>query len=111
MRSTLTAEARTIVGHGRPVTGERVDYDGLLGLVGLAVGWWAFAREVRRRLAVSGADPRLALAVCAGLVATLIQGIFDTIGIVQMAFVWIPYTALALAAAGSVLPPEERRGG
>jgi erythromycin esterase-like protein len=34
MRSTLTAEARTIVGHGRPVTGERVDYDGLLGLVG-----------------------------------------------------------------------------
>jgi O-antigen ligase len=84
---------------------------GLLGLVGLAVGWWAFAREVRRRLAVSGADPRLALAVCAGLVATLVQGIFDTIGIVQMAFVWIPYTALALAAAGSVLPPEERRGG
>jgi hypothetical protein len=33
------------------------------------------------------------------LLATLVQGLFDTVGIVQMTYVWIPYTALALAAA------------
>jgi hypothetical protein len=41
----------------------------------------------------------LCLGVCAGLLAVLTQGVFDTIGVVDMAFVWIPYTALALAAA------------
>jgi len=29
----------------------------------------------------------------------LVQGIFDTVGVVEMSFVWIPYTGLALAAA------------
>jgi len=80
---------------------------GLLGILALVVGWVAFARETRRRLAASAVDPRLALAICAGLIATLVQGIFDTVGIVQMTFVWIPYTALALAAASSALEPAE----
>jgi hypothetical protein len=48
----------------------------------------------------------LALGVCAGLFAALVQGVFDTIGIVQMSFVWIPYTALALAAADAGLPAD-----
>ncbi len=80
---------------------------GLLGLVAFAVGTAAFARELRRRLGAPGRDPLLALAICAGLLASLVQGIFDTIGVVQMTFVWIPYAALALAAAGDGLLPAE----
>jgi O-antigen ligase len=83
---------------------------GLLGLVALGAGWLAFVRALRRRLEAPMVDPRLALAICAGLVASLVQGLFDTIGIVQMTFVWIPYTALALAAAGEGLLPAEGSG-
>ena len=54
----------------------------------------------------SGAASRSAPAPA--LVAVLVQGVFDTIGIVAMAFVWIPYTALALAAAARG-PPHARR--
>ena len=79
---------------------------GLLGLVALALGWVTFARALVRSTRRPGADPRLALAICAGLVATLFQGIFDTVGIVQMTFVWIPYTAVALAAADAGGLPE-----
>jgi len=31
-------------------------------------------------------------------VALAVSGVLDTIGVVQMTFVWIPYSALALAA-------------
>jgi hypothetical protein len=45
--------------------------------------------------------------VAAGLVAVLVQGLFDTIGVVEMAFVWIPYTGLALAAVAAPAPERE----
>jgi len=84
---------------------------GALGLAAFAYGWWAFARATRAALR-RAAPPRrrFALGVCAALVAMLVQGIFDTIGIVEMAFVWIPYTALALAAAGACSPTSEAAG-
>jgi hypothetical protein len=81
---------------------------GAVGLAGCALGWFVFARRVRDDLAQAPpATRRLALAICAGLLATLVQGLFDTVGIVQMTFVWIPYTALALAAAEHGLPFDE----
>jgi len=80
---------------------------GAVGVVALVVGWWTFARSMRRKLAVAARPARrLGLAICAALVAVLVQGLFDTIGIVQMTFVWIPFTALALAAADWGLPWE-----
>jgi len=75
---------------------------GAVGLAACAYGWWRFASAMRQRLlAQPPRERRLPLGVCAALVAVLFQGVFDTIGVVQMAFVWIPFTALALAAAGS----------
>ncbi len=74
---------------------------GAVGLAAGAYGWWRFGRAMRSRLRVRAAgERRLALGLCAALVAVLVQGLFDTIGVVEMAFVWIPFTALALAAAG-----------
>jgi O-antigen ligase len=81
---------------------------GLVGLTACGYGWWLAARAVAGALAERPARERaLGLGVCAALVAVLVQGIFDTIGVVQMSFVWIPYTALAIAAARSGLPAAE----
>ncbi len=80
---------------------------GAVGVSALVFGWWCLGRAVRSLLVHRPPQARLlALGVCAGLVGTLVQGVFDTIGIVQMSFVWIPYTALALATADAGLPAE-----
>jgi O-antigen ligase len=75
---------------------------GVLGLAALGYGWWCLGSAVRSSLQRRPPRERwLALGVCAGLAGTLVQGIFDTVGIVQMSFVWIPYAALALATAAA----------
>jgi O-antigen ligase len=81
---------------------------GAVGISALVFGWWCVGASVRSLVPRLAPRQRyLALGVCAGLVGTLVQGLFDTIGIVQMAFVWIPYTALALATADAGLPAAE----
>jgi O-antigen ligase len=78
---------------------------GIVGLIAAGYGWWRIGgaiREAWRRR--SPRERALSIGICAGLCAALVQGIFDTIGIVQMCFVWIPTTALALAAAEHGLP-------
>ncbi|GAC1561954.1 MAG: hypothetical protein NVS3B17_14990 [Vulcanimicrobiaceae bacterium] len=79
---------------------------GAVGMAAFGYGWWRFARTFRARLRASGPRERqLGLGIAAALVAVLVHGFFDTVGIVEMTFVWIPFTALAL---GCVAPP---RGG
>jgi O-antigen ligase len=81
---------------------------GCLGTAAVAAGWAIFALAVRRSLAGAGnARRRLTFSLCAALAATLVQGFFDTVGVVELAFVWIPYTALALAVARFGLPRAE----
>jgi O-antigen ligase len=78
---------------------------GIVGLIAAGYGWWRIGAAIREALRRRMPRERmLAIGVCAGLCAALVQGIFDTVGIVQMCFVWIPYTALALAAAEHGLP-------
>ncbi len=82
---------------------------GLVGLAATAAGWLRFGHAFRS--GVRGLGPRdraFAMALAAGLVAVLVHGLFDTVGVVETAFVWIPCTALALAAAASGLPTAER---
>jgi O-antigen ligase len=84
---------------------------GLIGFAGLLYGWWRFSSAVRRSLERAAPQTRrITLAICAGLLATLVQGMFDTIGIVEITFVWIPYTALALSAAEFGLPYDRPAG-
>jgi len=75
---------------------------GVVGLAAFAYGAVCFTRAIRVRLRPACVRRRrFVLGVCAALIAVIVQGLFDTIGIVQMCFVWIPYTALALASAES----------
>ncbi len=81
---------------------------GLVGLGATLFGWLRFGRAFRAGVArLDAGGRRFAYGVAAGLVAVLVQGVFDTIGVVEMAFVWIPYTGLALAAAAGPAPERE----
>ncbi len=78
---------------------------GIIGCIAFVYGTGRLVRAVRVALrARSRLERRFVLGVCAGLGAALVQGLFDTIGIVQMTFVWIPFAGLALAAATAGLP-------
>ena len=78
-----------------------------LGIIGFsAFVWilWAFAMEMRRRIAAASPAARtLGLAIAAGLVGTLVQGLIDTVSVIIFGLL-LPMLALALAAAryGSV---------
>jgi putative inorganic carbon (HCO3(-)) transporter len=73
-----------------------------LGVVGIsAFLWvlWRFAVELRARLAVASSVARdFAIAIAAGLVGSLVQGLIDTVSVAIFGL-WIPTLALALVAA------------
>ncbi len=73
---------------------------GLLGTALVVAGFVAYVRAIRTALRAALPPARtLGLAVCAALIACGVQGLVDLVGVVQLAFVWIPYTALGLMAA------------
>jgi O-antigen ligase len=77
---------------------------GVVGLVAAIYGWTQFTRAFRARVRrLEPRDRRFALATAAALVAVLVQGLFDQVGVVELAFVWIAFTGLALAAANDGL--------
>ncbi|MDQ2991753.1 MAG: O-antigen ligase family protein [Candidatus Eremiobacteraeota bacterium] len=72
---------------------------GLVGLVAVLWAWWRFAIALRAQLAAAKpAHVRLALAVGAGLVGTLVQGLIDTVSVVLFGL-WLLTMALALVFA------------
>jgi O-antigen ligase len=84
-----------------------VSLAGELGLVGVGAALWGWLRLGRALTATLRARPAneriVGLGACAALVAGFVSGLFDTIGVVQMTFVWIPYAAFALASADAGL--------
>jgi O-antigen ligase len=84
-----------------------VSLAGELGIVGLGAALWGWLRLGRELAATLRARPAreraVGLGACAALVAGFVSGLFDTIGVVQMSFVWIPYAAFALASADAGL--------
>jgi O-antigen ligase len=74
---------------------------GILGVSAIAWAFWAFAVELGRRLAVATDEAAfMAIAVTAGLVGTLVQGLIDTVSVVIFGL-WFPTLALALVSARS----------
>ncbi|HEY8321874.1 MAG TPA: O-antigen ligase family protein [Candidatus Baltobacteraceae bacterium] len=72
---------------------------GLVGVVAVVWAWWRFAQILRAAIAAARpAHARLALAVAAGLVGTMVQGLIDTVSVVIFGL-WLPTMALALVFA------------
>jgi O-antigen ligase len=73
-----------------------------IGVVGLSAFFWvlvSFVRELRVRLAsATPAAATLALAIVAGLVGTLVQGLIDMVSVITFGLLF-PTLALALVAA------------
>jgi O-antigen ligase len=73
---------------------------GIAGVVAIAFGWWRMGRAIRS--AYVRADPRakrLTACICAGIAGRFVHGFVDLVGVVELTFFWIPFAALALAAA------------
>ena len=79
---------------------------GLVGLASFLFAWLRFGRALRSALATATPQARyLALAVTTGLVATWVQGMVDMVTVVVLGL-WLPFMAVALAAARCGLPPK-----
>ncbi len=73
-----------------------------LGIVGFGAfvwTWWSFAIALRDAVREASADAAfLALAIAAGLMGTLVQGLIDVVSVVIFGL-WLPTLAYALVAA------------
>ncbi|MHB8146755.1 MAG: O-antigen ligase family protein [Vulcanimicrobiaceae bacterium] len=73
-----------------------------LGIVGFSAfvwTWWSFARSLRAALRLATPDAAfLAVAIAAGLIGTLVQGLIDVVSVVIFGL-WLPTLAYALVAA------------
>lgn len=79
---------------------------GIVGMAALVWTFWRFATELRARLmTASPVAAELAVAVAAGVVGSLVQGLIDTVSVAIFGL-WLPTLALALAAARSGLGEE-----
>jgi O-antigen ligase len=86
--------------HPHDVYVSLADELGLIGVCAATWGWLRIGRAFLARLRQREARDRFVpLGICAALLSSLISGIFDTIAVVEMTFVWLPYAAFALASA------------
>lgn len=73
-----------------------------LGVVGFSAFvwmWWSFAKQLRRSLVGASSEASfLAVAIAAGLMGTLVQGLIDVVSVVIFGL-WLPTLAYALVAA------------
>lgn len=72
---------------------------GIVGMAGVSWAGWRFAQVLRSALRTASPQAtELALAIAAGLVGTLVQGVIDTVSVAIFGL-WLPTMALALVAA------------
>ncbi len=76
---------------------------GLIGFAAIVFGWWQFVTLARRALAAANPKARfLSACICAGLAATLLHVMLNS---VSLSFgIWSQFMALALASAAAGIP-------
>jgi O-antigen ligase len=81
---------------------------GLAGIVAIAFGWWRMGRAIRTAyVRADGPTRRLVVCVCAGIAGRFVHGFVDLVGVVELTFFWIPFSALALAVARDGIAKRE----
>jgi O-antigen ligase len=101
-RVPATTEDAIIREHPHDLTISLLAETGIAGCVAIVVGWLGIGRAIAD--AARDTDERSrALVVCiaAGLAGRFAHGLVDLVGVLELAFVWVPFTALALAVARS----------
>jgi O-antigen ligase len=74
--------------------------EGVLGLAVVVYAAWRFVVGFRARLAGAfGGRRYAAYALAAGLFGTLGHGMVDLVGVAELTFVWLPFSAITLAVA------------
>ena len=73
---------------------------GVAGVAAIVFGWWQLGRAILAGYRRADArSRRLVACICAGLIGRFVHGFVDLVGVLELAFVWIPFAAIALAAA------------
>jgi O-antigen ligase len=99
-RVPSTTEDAIVREHPHDVVVSLLAETGVAGLAAIAFGWWYIGRAIRAAYVRAGAPARrLTVCICAGLIGRFAHGLVDLVGVLEVAFVWIPFSALALAVA------------
>jgi O-antigen ligase len=73
---------------------------GIVGVAAIAFGWWRIGTVIRAAYRRADARTRrLTACVCAGIAGRFVHGFVDLVGVVELAFFWIPFAGLAVAIA------------
>ncbi len=105
-----TTEDAVISEHPHNVVISLLTDTGIAGVAAVAFGWWRLGRAIRRGYRRADArTKRLVACICAGLIGRFVHGAVDLVAVLELAFVWIPFGGLALAAVSSV-PAQARDG-
>ena len=109
-RTPSSTEDAIVGTHPHDVTVSLLAETGVVGVAAIAFGWWHIGRAIRS--AYRRADTRtkrLTACICAGIVGRFVHGFVDLVGVVELAFFWIPFAGLALAIAREGITDLETR--
>jgi O-antigen ligase len=100
LRVPSTTEDAIISEHPHDVVISLFAEVGIFGVLAIAYGWWRIGRAIRHGYRAADArTQRLVACICAGLLGRFVHGAVDLVGVLELSFVWVPFAALALAAA------------
>ena len=109
-RTPSSTEDAIVGTHPHDVTVSLLAETGAVGVAAIAFGWWRIGRAIRT--AYKRADmrtKRLTACICAGIAGRFVHGFVDLVGVVELAFFWIPFAGVALAIARDGITDLESR--
>ncbi len=99
-RTPSSTEDAIVGTHPHDVIVSLLTDTGIAGVVAIAFGWWRIVSAIRAAYRRADArTKRLTACVCAGIAGRFVHGFVDLVGVVELAFFWIPFAGLALAVA------------
>jgi O-antigen ligase len=104
-RAPQSTEDAIISTHPHDVIVSLFAETGVAGVAAIALGWWWIGRAIlaaARR--ADGRTQALTACICAGIIGRFVHGFVDLVGVVELAFFWIPFAGVALAVARNCAP-------
>jgi O-antigen ligase len=100
VRATDSTEDDVIAEHPHDLVLSLFAETGIAGTLAIGCGWWLAMTLIRRYAKNADERTRAALAcIAAGLAGRFAHGLVDLVGVLELAFVWLPFAGLMLALA------------